>query len=419
VQQAGLAFAAIDTLADWETFLQTNSRQIVNMMDNLQNISQVNQAEQHAEQRFFDPAQVCREYEILRQLCQANDTVLIARHGSSTAARLAAEALQLPLVAVYLAPTMVIQPSLDETLHGAAQRDELNALRSQLNLPPAHSWQRWVNAAPRSIGLWPDWFAEATAQWPTTLTLVGFPLEGGTAANPHMLPPQVRDWLEQGLQPILISGGTSTMLRTGFYSASAAACQLLGVPALLVTQYRELLPDELPEQIVWGAAFDFEQIMPLMNAVIHHGGIGTLAQAMVAGLPQLVLAHSMDRPDNGARVKRLGCGDVLGFARWQPDQIAQALEPLLAPGVRTHCAALAQRTAASDALGAVADVVEQALHDPTARLNPAAFLEEPAQSGAVDPRPAPDQLANKLADLSPEQLAALMRRMQYRRQPQT
>ncbi|HEU4326193.1 MAG TPA: nucleotide disphospho-sugar-binding domain-containing protein [Roseiflexaceae bacterium] len=417
VRQAGLAFAPIDTLDDWETILHVNGPQAVQMLDNLQSVT--DQLEAHADDpdRIFEIKQIQREYEALRPLCLADDTVLVARHGSSTTAMLLAEALRLPVVAVYMAPAMVLQPLLAESMIGPLMRDDLNRLRELFDLPPVSSWRRWVDGARRSIGLWPAWFAEPEPQWPVNPLPVGFPLENSRTTDAADLPPQVRGWLEQGQPPVLISGGTSNMLRSGFYAASAAACQLLDVPALLVTQHRELLPETLPERVVWGRAFDFERIMPLMRAVIHHGGIGTLSQAMLAGVPQLVLAHGMDRPDNGARVRRVGCGDVLSFTKWQPDQIALALEAALAPGVRARCADLAQDLRSYDPLEAAVDAIEQAMGDAAARLDPAAFLADtrqpaPSGNGAASGRP---QAASKLAGLSPEQLAALVRQVQRKR----
>lgn len=416
VREACLGFAPIDTLSDWELMVREDGPQVVEMFDNLQSVHQRPEFQEDKPNPSFAILQVQREYDILRPLCQPDDTLLVVRHGSSTAAMLLAEQRRLPIVAVYLAPAMVIQPRLGESLLGPSLRGGLNALRAQFDLPSVPSWQRWVDAAPRSIGLWPAWFAEPEPLWPAAPLPVGFPLELGPVADTAGLPPQVRDWLEQGLRPVLVSGGTSNMLRSGFYSASAASCQLLDLPALLVTRHRELLPDRLPERVVWGDAFDFERIMPLMGAVIHHGGIGTLSQAMLAGVPQLVLAHGMDRPDNGARVRRLGCGEVLTFASWQPDRIAQALAMLLTPEVGARCAALAGALGRHDPLEAAADAVEQALPDPAARLDPAVFLAGAGESKPVVALAASERLAaSKLAGLSPEQLAALIRQVQRRR----
>ena len=46
-------------------------------------------------------------------------------------------------------------------------------------------------------------------------------------------------------------------------------------------------------------------------ALVHHGGIGSSAQALAAGVPQLVMPMAYDQLDNATRLKRLKVGDWL------------------------------------------------------------------------------------------------------------
>jgi UDP:flavonoid glycosyltransferase YjiC (YdhE family) len=65
-------------------------------------------------------------------------------------------------------------------------------------------------------------------------------------------------------------------------------------------------------------------------AVVHHAGMGTLAQALAAGRPQLMLPLAFDQPDNADRAARLGVGRVLRYAEADPRRLARQLETLLA-----------------------------------------------------------------------------------------
>ncbi len=49
-----------------------------------------------------------------------------------------------------------------------------------------------------------------------------------------------------------------------------------------------------------------DALVPRLAALVHHGGIGTTAQAMRAGVPQLITPFAHDQFDNAARVERLG-----------------------------------------------------------------------------------------------------------------
>ena len=83
---------------------------------------------------------------------------------------------------------------------------------------------------------------------------------------------------------------------------------------------------------------------------MHHGGIGTTAEALRAGVPQVIVALAYDQFDNAARVEALGAGALVGggAAGARPRALAAALRRLLADdAVRAGCAQAA-RLAATD-----------------------------------------------------------------------
>ena len=85
-------------------------------------------------------------------------------------------------------------------------------------------------------------------------------------------------------------------------------------------------------------------LLPRAAALIHHGGIGTTAQGLAAGVPQLVMPMSHDQPDNAARLRHLGVGAALSPPRFTDTRVAQALDRLLrSETVRARCRDLAAR----------------------------------------------------------------------------
>ncbi|MEO7577512.1 MAG: nucleotide disphospho-sugar-binding domain-containing protein [Massilia sp.] len=76
--------------------------------------------------------------------------------------------------------------------------------------------------------------------------------------------------------------------------------------------------------------------------MIHHGGIGTTAEALRAATPQLIVPLAHDQFDNGARVAALGAGLVLPAARLDPARLTRRLRELLgAPAIAAGCQAAA------------------------------------------------------------------------------
>jgi UDP:flavonoid glycosyltransferase YjiC (YdhE family) len=80
------------------------------------------------------------------------------------------------------------------------------------------------------------------------------------------------------------------------------------------------------------AAFEYApyaRIFPQAAAVVHQGGVGTVAQALRAGVPQLVVPFGFDQPDNALRLERLGVAASIPRRRYRADAAARILGTLL------------------------------------------------------------------------------------------
>jgi UDP:flavonoid glycosyltransferase YjiC (YdhE family) len=64
-------------------------------------------------------------------------------------------------------------------------------------------------------------------------------------------------------------------------------------------------------------------------AVVHHGGIGTTAEALRSGRPQLVLPVGGDQPDNAARLARIGAAVTMPVGDFTGTEGAALLGGLL------------------------------------------------------------------------------------------
>ncbi|WP_050514944.1 nucleotide disphospho-sugar-binding domain-containing protein [Streptomyces rimosus] len=94
---------------------------------------------------------------------------------------------------------------------------------------------------------------------------------------------------------------------------------------------RHLLP-ELPDRMKVVESVPFHLLLPLCDAVVHHGGAGTAMTAVHCGVPQLVLPQSPVYSETGHGVAAGGAGITLTGAGRRPDTAAQALAELLADG---------------------------------------------------------------------------------------
>ena len=67
-----------------------------------------------------------------------------------------------------------------------------------------------------------------------------------------------------------------------------------------------------------------DQLFKFASVVIHHGGAGTTASVLHAGVPHIVIPHFGDQPFFAKEVKRLGVGLSVRLSRW-PEELPRAV----------------------------------------------------------------------------------------------
>ena len=226
----------------------------------------------------------------------------------------------------------------------------LNEVRARFGLPPvAHFIDHMQEVADAHLTLFPAWFAPAPPDWPR-------PLEQGTFAlyDPFLqpaLPAELERFLGAGEPPVVFTPGSGNRQAARWFERAAQAAHRLGRRAILLTPHRAQVPPNLPVDILWLPYVPLRALLPRVAALVHHGGIGTTAEALRAGVPQLIIPMAYDQFDNGARVQALGAGDVLAGWRARPRGLAAALARLLASdAVRAGCVRAARRVADDAAL---------------------------------------------------------------------
>lgn len=237
----------------------------------------------------------------------------------------------------------------------------LNGARAQHGLPPeAHFFAHMLAAPDASLGLFPAWFAAPQADWPPHFVQAGFP-----CAAPHgaaALPPELERFLGEGEPPVVFTPGTGHQHAQRYFSIALEVLRRLGRRGLFLTPHAAQVPQHLPPNVMWQAHVPFAALLPRVAAVVHHGGIGTSADAFRAGIPQLIVPFAYDQFDNGWRIKRLGVGDVLLARRLSAGRMQRQLARLLAaPEVALACGEVARRMGPGLAPAHLLDQVEAAL----------------------------------------------------------
>ena len=217
---------------------------------------------------------------------------------------------------------------------------DLNAARHALGLPGVPGLLKFLIAVPDlSLMLCPEWFARTQPDWPQPLLRVGFPLH---EPNPDLaFEPELARFLASGDAPIVFTPGTGNRQGGHYFRCALDALRQLGRRAIFLTPHAEQIPSDLPDHVLWQAYLPLRTLLPQVAALVHHGGIGTTAEALRAGTRQLVVPLAHDQFDNAARVEALGAGRVLPASRLNAVRLTRSLRRLLAaPLLPVHSAAL-------------------------------------------------------------------------------
>lgn len=191
------------------------------------------------------------------------------------------------------------------------------------------------------------WFLDRPAGWQPTAELV--------------------DFIEAGPPPVYVGFGSmnnreaEVMART-VVDALAMAKQR----AVIATGWGSLGDAALPETVFKVDAVPHDWLFPRMAAVVHHGGAGTTAEGLRAGVPSVIVPFIVDQPFWGARIRALGVGpDPIPLRRLTAGRLAQAIRSAATdPGMRQRARHLGAALRAEDGLACAVKLLREHLGPP-------------------------------------------------------
>lgn len=220
---------------------------------------------------------------------------------------------------------------------------DINADRAAAGVAPAASlFDLMLNGPDLSVTLFPEWLAEPKPDWPQPLSCGDFALFD---PNPHAaFAPELQEFLAAGTPPLIFTPGTANRQAAAYFAHALAATAALGRRAIFLTAHRDQVPADLPPSVLWQSYLPLRKLLPHAAALIHHGGIGTTAEALRAGIPQLIVALAFDQFDNAARVVRMKAGLALPRTRLTTARLTGQLRSLLSSSVIScHCQLASKR----------------------------------------------------------------------------
>ena len=155
-----------------------------------------------------------------------------------------------------------------------------------------------------------------------------------TTEKDNDLPDKLQKFLSSGPQPIAITFSSMPLKSPNrFLSNLKAALQRSNNRAVLLTGNSGIDCDDTDRVCVLSEV-SHQVLFSHVKAVIHHGGVGTTAAVLRAGIPQLIMPFSVDQPFWAKRMQLLGVGvSPLKEKNATPDLLVRLMLELESPAI--------------------------------------------------------------------------------------
>ncbi|MBJ7288201.1 glycosyltransferase [Williamsia sp.] len=242
-----------------------------------------------------------------------------------------------------------------------------NRLRSDLDLPATRrSTARRIadQGVPEIQAYDPGLFPGLSDEWGAGRPLIGFlnltaptrALVGTDAPSTELL-----TWLDAGDPPVYVGFGSMTVDDPARL-ADAIVRGTQGHRVLVATGWSDFMADVSDDRIHVVGAVDHDAVLPRCAVTVHHGGAGSTAAGLRAGVPAVVCWLGADQPMWGQRVARAGAGVSGPLAALTAASLRESLVAALAPASRAAAESLSRRLIEpTRAVEAAVQIIETAL----------------------------------------------------------
>lgn len=178
-----------------------------------------------------------------------------------------------------------------------------------------------------TLAMFPYCLATPQPDWPVNTRITGFPLFSSEEAETHTLS-KLDTFLQSGEPPLVFALGSSAVhIAPEFFRTSALIAKKLNRRAVLVAGPLDAGIEET-EGIFVVKYVAYSRLFRHASVIIHQGGIGTLAQAICAEKPMLIVPFGFDQFDNAERLTKLGVAETIKRKNYTTDTASALVERL-------------------------------------------------------------------------------------------
>ena len=196
------------------------------------------------------------------------------------------------------------------------------------------------------------------------------------APETYRPPQELLDFLAAGDAPVCVTFGSMVNRESERIDALVrAALAQTRQRGIILTGWGGRKPAEHTDDLFYFDAVPHDWLFPRCKSVIHHGGVGTTAASLRAGIPNIIVPHAIDQPFWGKRVAAIGAGPApIDLAHLSVETLAAAFAQANSPALRARAHELGRLIRAEDGVGEAVRLIEQHAANPHYRNRPDAPL---------------------------------------------
>jgi rhamnosyltransferase subunit B len=234
-----------------------------------------------------------------------------------------------------------------------------------------------------TLALFSRHFAAPQRDWPTNTSATGFCFYdavgyekqsrdsdaarsvAGESSLPATERKEWKSWMQNGEKPIVFAlGSTAVFDAGGFWQESETQVRKLNGRGVFLTGGQQPFGEfELSKDMLELDYAPYSELFPVGKWVVHQGGAGTTSQVLRAGVPQMVVPHAHDQPDNAGRIRRLGLGFHIDLKRYASGHANRDFAAMLAhyPAFERRAREIGEKVRAENGPLAACEAIEKAI----------------------------------------------------------
>lgn len=248
-----------------------------------------------------------RQFQVVESLQKRSSNLKIITPGPTNGAFMAGEKFGLDIIKLLFSPLYTSQYfekiKLFHTYHrfGFEMRF-LNSARKSVGLKEIQHFSHTLERERLAIGLYPEWFIGSSGMSHPSVTTTAFSTYQPESTDRAGFV----EFIKKYGPPIIFYSGSVINPPKMFFEESFRICEKLGLPGVFLCEENSSFVKQLPKHIYITPSIDMNFALQHSRLIVHPGGIGTIVQAMLSGVPQLIVPRVNDQFYNASRAAAFG-----------------------------------------------------------------------------------------------------------------